>query len=231
VLNILLTNDDGYQSEGIVSLYKALKPLANVTICAPSVDQSGRSHSANLRIPVRINDYKEGYHLEGTPVDCVYFALYALKLPIDLVISGINHGPNLGDDRWYSGTYGAAREAALNGLPGIAISQITEEPFHLESFASFFAEECLNQRFKAGFVYNYNIPKVFTKEIIQCTPGRRDRSYNCFEVIDNRGKKWLWFGKGGHGRIVPGTDFEAIAQDKITLSILEYNNDNDAHLS
>jgi 5'-nucleotidase len=227
MLNIILTNDDGYQAPGLRALYEALKEKFNVTIVAPSSDQSGRSHAATLRAPVGIHQIKEGYHLEGTPVDCVYFAIYALKLPIDLVVSGINHGPNLGDDRWYSGTVAAAREAALNNLPGIAISQICEEPHDLELFANFMAECWLQQAFLPKYVYNYNIPRFFSDKIVLCKPGRRERLYNTFDLIDNRGKKWLWFGKGGHGKIIPGTDFEVLAQHQISLTLLDYNDDDD----
>src|SRR5437870_8932002 len=122
--NILLTNDDGYQAEGLQALAAALEGFATVSIVAPSREQSGTAQSLTLRQPIVCNKIGEReWAIDGTPADCVIVALHKL-LPEkpDMVISGINHGANLGENVYYSGTVGAAREGALHHIPSVAIS-------------------------------------------------------------------------------------------------------------
>src|SRR5881628_2705494 len=122
--HILLTNDDGYQAEGLRALAAALEDFATVSIVAPSREQSGAAQSLTLRQPIVCNQIGEReWAIDGTPADCVIVALHRL-LPEkpDLVISGINHGANMGENVYYSGTVGAAREAALHHIPAVAIS-------------------------------------------------------------------------------------------------------------
>src|SRR6202163_1648196 len=122
--HILLTNDDGYQAEGLRALVAALKGLAAVSVVAPSQEQSGAAQSLTLRRPIVVQQIAEHeWAVEGTPADCVIVALHKL-LPEkpDMVISGINHGANLGENVYYSGTVGAAREAALHHIPAVAMS-------------------------------------------------------------------------------------------------------------
>jgi len=121
---ILLTNDDGYQAEGLRTLAAALEDFATVSIVAPSLERSGAAQSLTLRQPIVCNQIAEReWAIDGTPADCVIVALHKL-LPEkpDMVISGINHGANLGENVYYSGTVGAAREGALHHIPSVAVS-------------------------------------------------------------------------------------------------------------
>src|SRR5499427_6553393 len=122
--NILLTNDDGYQAEGLRAVAEALGEFARVYIVAPSREQSGTAQSLTLRQPIVCNRIAEReWAIDGTPADCVIVALHKLlPEPPDLVISGINHGANLGENVYYSGTVGAAREAVIHHVPGLAMS-------------------------------------------------------------------------------------------------------------
>ena len=123
-MNILLTNDDGYNSEGIQALYKVLSKEHNVMFSAPLTEKSAAGHGVSLFKPMKYKDITDGYALDGTPADCVKVALFGLykEVKFDLVVSGINNGSNMGDDIFYSGTVAAAREGLLNGIPGIACS-------------------------------------------------------------------------------------------------------------
>ena len=121
---ILLTNDDGIRAAGLRALERALRPLGELWVVAPATERSASSHSLNLRRPLRVERFgPRRWSVEGTPVDSVFVALFGL-MPCrpDLVVSGINDGPNLGTDTIYSGTVAAAREAALRGVPGLAVS-------------------------------------------------------------------------------------------------------------
>jgi 5'-nucleotidase len=124
---VLLSNDDGYRAFGIQCLRAALRRVADVIVCAPDSEQSAASHSLSLSRPVRLYDHGDGvFSVEGTPADAVYVALHAgprvLARRPDVVVSGLNCGPNLGDDVFYSGTVAAAREGALRGIPALAAS-------------------------------------------------------------------------------------------------------------
>src|SRR6478752_791485 len=124
---VLLSNDDGYSSRGIAALRTALGRHFDVVVVAPETEQSATSHSLSLHRPLRLRETEPGvFAIDGTPADCVYVALHSIgrilpRAPA-LVVSGINHGPNLGQDVFYSGTVAAAREGALRGLPALAAS-------------------------------------------------------------------------------------------------------------
>ena len=128
--HILLTNDDGYQAPGLRALAAALAGFADVSIVAPSQEQSGAAQSLTLRRPIVCQKIAEHeWAVDGTPADCVIVALHKLlKEPQDLVISGINHGANLGENVYYSGTVGAAREAVIHHVPGLAMSLCSKKP-------------------------------------------------------------------------------------------------------
>ncbi len=128
IKNILITNDDGINANGLNTLYNAVKDIGKVSVVAPANDQSASSHSFTLRKPMKICNIKNRwFSVEGTPTDCVLIAHHAiLKKSIDLVISGINDGPNLGDDVLYSGTVAAAIEGAILGIPAIAVSYLKD---------------------------------------------------------------------------------------------------------
>src|SRR3954453_19323933 len=123
---ILITNDDGYHSEGIIALEQALSEIGDIFVVAPESEQSGASHSLTLGRPLRIRQIdRRHWTVDGTPTDCVTLALNQIlgadELP-HICVSGINHGPNLGDDATYSGTVAGALEATILGVPGIAFS-------------------------------------------------------------------------------------------------------------
>src|SRR5262249_18268308 len=130
---ILVTNDDGVQAKGIQALRRAASVLADVVVMAPTREQSARSHAITIDRPLRHIEHERDLHsIDGTPADCVYLALYERRfLPRrpDLVLSGINHGPNLGTSVFYSGTVAAAREAAMRGIPAIAFSAFPDADF------------------------------------------------------------------------------------------------------
>lgn len=140
-MNILLSNDDGYRSPGLHALADALSRYARVVVVAPDRDRSGASHSLTLDTPIRAEQVEPGlYRVFGTPTDCVHLALSGLldpelDLEPDLVVAGINHGPNLGDDVIYSGTVAAATEGRFLGLPAVAVSSTAFEPVHLKTAA------------------------------------------------------------------------------------------------
>src|SRR5829696_1121257 len=132
---VLLSNNDGFRAPGLNLVRDALAEFADVVVCAPDYEQSAASHALSLHRPLRLFRHEEGvFSVDGTPADCVYVALYAearvLPRRPDLVVSGVNHGVNLGDDVFYSGTVAAAREAALKGIVSLAVSAApdTDQP-------------------------------------------------------------------------------------------------------
>ena len=131
-MRILLSNDDGYHADGLATLALALADLAEIVIVAPDRNQSGASHSLTLNNPLRVSKTREGiYYVNGTPTDCVHVAITGLlDYEPDMVIAGINHGANLGDDVLYSGTVAAAIEGRFLGLPAMAVSLAGEEMRH-----------------------------------------------------------------------------------------------------
>jgi 5'-nucleotidase len=128
-MHILLCNDDGLDSPGLAALHRACRSLGQVSVVAPATEQSTTGHSLTLRDPVRVREhlhpaFGRTFAVEGTPADCVRLAVAELvEPPVDLVASGINRGANLGVDVYYSGTVAGAREAAILGLPAVAVSQ------------------------------------------------------------------------------------------------------------
>jgi 5''/3''-nucleotidase SurE len=162
-MKILVTNDDGIGAEGLVALAAALAKLHEVWVFAPDSERSGVSHALTLGNPVRVRRLADKeYCCSGTPSDCVVLArLGAIGFQPDLVVSGINRGSNLGTDIVYSGTCGAAREAVLNGLPGIAVSCASrEKSLRYGAAASFVARhlERLIESCPAGAFINVNAP-------------------------------------------------------------------------
>ncbi|PKL26657.1 MAG: 5'/3'-nucleotidase SurE [Spirochaetae bacterium HGW-Spirochaetae-3] len=180
-MKILLTNDDGYSSEGIKALELALGTAHEVWTLAPDSERSGMSHSMSLRHPLKIRKMAErGYSCSGTPADCVILAAHGV-IPFvpDVVVSGINRGPNLGTDLIYSGTAAAARQATLNGIPGIAVSLATYTgPFRYVALANLVAErlEYLVSLWSPDVFINLNAPEEpdgYRYDIVEAFPSRR----------------------------------------------------------
>lgn len=167
--HILITNDDGIHAPGIYQLWNAVKDMADITIVAPSGEQSGVGVSITLRQPLRIEkilwpSQQEGWAVSGTPADCVKMALSSiLTTPPDLVLSGINRGSNAGRNVLYSGTVGAIIESTMNGIPGIALSLVDYNPTsfdHLGKFIPDLVHYALNHPFPKGTFLNVNFPSI-----------------------------------------------------------------------
>ncbi|OHD11695.1 MAG: 5'/3'-nucleotidase SurE [Spirochaetes bacterium GWB1_48_6] len=180
-MKILLTNDDGYMSEGIKALNRALGGSHEVWTLAPDSERSGMSHAMSLRHPLKIKKLAEReYSCSGTPADCVILASHGvIPFKPEIVVSGINRGPNLGTDLIYSGTAAAARQAAINGIPGIAVSLATYTgPFRYEALANLVASrlDYFLSLWTPDVFINLNAPDApddFSYEIVEATPSRR----------------------------------------------------------
>lgn len=204
---ILLCNDDGYRAKGLRTLGVALRRVADVVVCAPETEQSAKSHALTLHRPLRLRRVDEGvFALDGTPADCVYIALYSegrvLPRRPDLVVSGINHGLNLGADVFYSGTVAAAREGALRGVPAMAASADPgADPIEAAEICTKLALAMLEAH-RADHdgvgapLLNVNIPSGHGWPIVATTLGTR--LYGEFVEFrsDPRGREYLWIGGG-----------------------------------
>jgi len=222
----LITNDDGYHAEGILALEEALSEVGDVFVVAPATDQSGAAHSLTLARPLRIRQIdSRHWTVDGTPTDCVLLALNQILGPDErphICASGINHGPNLGDDATYSGTVAGALEATLLGVPGLAFSNVaTREWDFAESArtAAILTERALAHGVPAGVLLNVNIPKQTPKGVRVTVQGCKDALPVISENIDPRGKPYYWIGEqrdGFHAR--GGTDFEAIEEGYVSVT-------------
>src|SRR5688572_32653459 len=164
VPRILVSNDDGYVSEGLRALVDAVSPLGEVWVVAPEAEQSASSHSISIHRPLRIREVRDRcYAVDGTPTDCSYIAIHHLMKDgrPRLMLSGINHGPNLADDVTYSGTVAAAMEASILGVPAIAFSLVTRSRFDFGPAARFAARltaAALARPLPPRMLLNVNIP-------------------------------------------------------------------------
>jgi 5'-nucleotidase len=204
-MNILVTNDDGVLAPGLALLADVCRQVGNVTVVAPDREQSGTSHSLTLHRPLRPARRPDGgWQIDGTPTDCVMLALQALmpERP-DFVFSGVNHGPNMGEDVLYSGTVAAAMEAVTLGVPGIGISFAGNQPETMATYHSLLLE--LVQRitevgdFPEQMLLNINLPRVPASEVrgIQVTKlGSRYFSESLTRMKDPWGREIFWIGGG-----------------------------------
>lgn len=224
---ILVTNDDGIYSEGIRKLAAALQAIGEVIIVAPDREQSAASHALTLNRPLRMIRLQENeYIVDGTPTDCVNLAVLSLlrdRRP-DIVVSGINFGPNLGDDVTYSGTISAAFEGALLNIPSIALSALVGENFSFDNPAAFAAD--LARIILAGdrdpsIILNVNFPVGAFNGVKVTRLGKRVYSEGVIERLDPRGRKYYWIG-GDPPTWHPGegTDFEAIQAGYVSITPL-----------
>lgn len=231
-LRILLSNDDGYQADGLATLALSLKDLADIVIVAPDRNQSGSSHSLTLNTPLRVGQSRDGmYYVNGTPTDCVHLALTGfLDDDPDMVIAGINHGANLGDDTLYSGTVAAAAEGRFLGLPAIAVSLVGESPKHFDTAGR--AIRALVQSLEShplspDTTLNINVPDVPWDELrgFQATRlGYRHRAEPVVESKDPRGIPLFWVGPAGSGQDAgPGTDFYAVEHGYVSVTPLRFD--------
>jgi 5'-nucleotidase len=226
--HILLTNDDGIHAPGLKILYQHSRKLGKTIIIAPEHDNSAASHSLTMNRPLRVRQLEEHFYaINGTPTDCVTIGINKiLKQKPDLVISGINPGPNLGDDVSYSGTVSAAIEATMLGIPSVAISLATEsEPLHYETAAALIvslANIILEKGLPKDTLLNVNVPNTTLESIGGVAFTRRGRRlYDdaIKETYDPWGRKHYWIG-GGTPSFDAGedTDSAAISVNKISIT-------------
>src|SRR6476469_877916 len=223
---ILITNDDGYHSEGIIALEQALSDLGDVYVVAPASEQSGASHSLTLGRPLRIRQI-DGRHwtVDGTPTDCVTLALNQILQNGDLphiCVSGINHGANLGDDATYSGTVAGALEATILGVPGLAFSLAAYRDHDFRESARIareITEKALVEGIPEGTLLNVNVPKGTPQGIRITKQGFKTARPVISEQIDPRGKPYYWIGEVREGfRAEGGTDFEAVHEGYVSVT-------------
>lgn len=237
----MVTNDDGIHAAGIRALAEAMKELGTVTVVAPDRERSAAGHSLTLHSPLRIFELHKGwYAVDGTPTDCVNMGIHNM-LPItpDLVVSGINHGANLGDDVTYSGTVAAAMEANLMGIPAIAFSLATTKPNSSFSEAAQIAVQVARQVITNGLpadtFLNVNIPNCprnKMKHPLITRQGRRSFIGKIVDKTDPRGKKYFWVGsEEPQLNDETGTDFYAINRRHVSITPLHLDLTNYKSLS
>ncbi|MQA29498.1 MAG: 5'/3'-nucleotidase SurE [Luteitalea sp.] len=199
---ILVTNDDGYRSEGIHALAEALGRIGDVTIVAPVEEASAIGHALTLRRPLRLERIRDGvYGVDGTPTDCVNLAVtHVFKGLPDLVVSGINKGWNLGDDVTYSGTVAGALEGALLGVPAVAVSLAATRgtyDFRQSARAAATVAEALLQRpLPPRTFLNVNVPKGQANGIRVTVQAKRNHVTSIGERHDPKGRAYYWIEEG-----------------------------------
>ncbi|WP_348730607.1 5'/3'-nucleotidase SurE [Rheinheimera texasensis] len=229
-MRILLSNDDGVYAKGILVLQQALAEIATVTTVGPDRNCSGASNSLTLLNPLRTQQLDNGFiAVNGTPTDCVHLAISQLcdKTP-DLVVAGINHGANLGDDVLYSGTVAAATEGRHLGLPAIAVSLASRDEEHFAT-AAYVTVKVIQQLkshpLPADQILNINVPGVPLSELkgIQVTRlGRRHKAETMTSTTDPWGRRIFWYGSlGPELDAGEGTDFYAIANGYASVTPLQ----------
>ena len=226
---ILLTNDDGIHSDGLIKLEEALQDVGDVYVIAPAAEMSGASHSLTLARPLRIRQIDDRHWtVDGTPTDCVTLALHKI-LPDEerphLCVSGINHGGNLGDDASYSGTVAGALEATILGVPGIALSLVARENFDFSEAARFAANavrRVLSEGLPEGTLLNINIPPGEIKGARVTRQGIKNARPVITEHIDPRGKPYFWIGEEYFRcNAEDGTDYRAIELGYVSVTPLK----------
>ncbi|MFH7564505.1 5'/3'-nucleotidase SurE [Oceanimonas smirnovii] len=227
-MKILVSNDDGVNARGIRVLSRALSEFAEVVTVAPDRNRSGASHSLTLEVPLRADKLDESgfYSVKGTPTDCVHWAVNHLLDPDpDLVVAGINHGANLGDDVLYSGTVAAATEGRHLGLPSLAISLCGDKHFETAAhFAGVMVQGLLRAPIYSNQILNVNVPDLPLAEIrgIKVTRlGNRHRSDAVLREFDPRGRPIYWIGPPGAIQDAgEGTDFDAVERGFVSITPL-----------
>jgi 5'-nucleotidase len=227
---ILVTNDDGITSKGILLLAKALTEVGEVFVVAPDREKSAIAHSLTLHRPLRVEKVKRNFFaVDGTPADCVHLGVNVIvpRRP-RLIVSGINKGGNLGDDITYSGTVSAAFEGTLLGIPSFAVSLVARSRFRFDPaarFAARVARSILKKGLPKDTLLNVNVPNLPEEKIqaYQITQQGRwiHNGGTVVEKMDPRGKKYYWI---GGGQLVfdrrGNTDFEAVSKGTVSITPL-----------
>ncbi len=227
---ILLTNDDGYMAEGLRVLANSLTKYADIIVVAPDKNRSAASNSLTLEMPLRAKQSDNGFiRVDGTPTDCVHLAITGLlATEPDMVIAGINHGANLGDDVLYSGTVAAATEGRFLGLPAIAISLAASDPIYFET-AAFVAvtlmQQIVTKPLPQDTLLNVNVPDISLSELkgYQATRlGQRHKAEAVIKSQDPRGHDIYWVGPPGAEQDAgEGTDFYAVKMGYVSVTPLQ----------
>jgi 5'-nucleotidase len=225
--HILLTNDDGFQAPGLSALADALSDFATISVVAPSREQSGAAQSLTLRQPIICHSISEHHWaIDGTPADCVIVALHKL-LPErpDMVISGINHGANLGENVYYSGTVGAAREAALHHLPALAMSLCSKTKGakfdDAARIARHIAELILKDGLPDQVLLNVNVPQDWSGAVKFTRQSKKITRNQLSEGKDPRGRSYYWlFEQRIDKDVAPDSDYAAIFSGAVSITPL-----------
>ncbi|MDD5676527.1 MAG: 5'/3'-nucleotidase SurE [Kiritimatiellae bacterium] len=229
--HILICNDDGIYAPGIMALFEAVRDIGEVTVVAPDAEQSAVGHAITLSNPIKIKQVRrnaqfEGYAVVGTPADCIKLAVTVLlERPPDLIISGINLGPNVGISVIYSGTVSAATEGAILGIPSMAISLATFKDPIWETAAHVarrLTQEIITRGLPADTLLNVNVPNRTLKQVkgLAVTRMGRSRFAEIFHKRTNpRGDTYYWM--DGELKITGdtgGTDIQALADGLVSLT-------------
>ncbi|MEE8044793.1 MAG: 5'/3'-nucleotidase SurE [Thermodesulfobacteriota bacterium] len=237
---ILISNDDGINSEGLHKLHEILKTLGEVYVVAPDRDQSAVSHSLTLYRPLRLDKISDFvYTVDGTPTDCVNLAINGIlrdNKP-DLVVSGINKGENVGDDITYSGTVSAAMEGTLLGIPSIALSLVGRSDFNFDYalyHSELIAKYVLENKLPEDTLLNVNIPNLpgeQNKGIMITRQGKRLYDNPIVEKVDPRGKKYYWIGGDELGFLdIEGSDIMAVKEGYVSVTPIGLDLTNYGHI-
>ncbi|MBM3344324.1 MAG: 5'/3'-nucleotidase SurE [Betaproteobacteria bacterium] len=229
-MRILLSNDDGYFAPGIAALAQALSTLGTVTVVAPERDRSGASNSLTLDRPLSVKKAANGFlYVNGTPTDCVHLAVTGLldELP-DVIVSGINHGANMGDDTIYSGTVAAATEGFLLGIPSIAISMVAAGRDNFDTagqIARGLVERFAREPLREPILLNVNVPDMPFNQLHGSEVTRLGKRHKAEPVVKSktpRGEPIYWVGAAGSAADAgTGTDFYAVANGKVSITPLQ----------
>lgn len=224
-MKILVTNDDGVKAPGLAALAAALRPLGQVTVVAPATEMSASAHSLTLRRPLRVQRAgRRVYSVDGTPTDCVYLALFQiLEKGVDLVVSGINRGWNLGDDITYSGTVAAALEGTLLGCKSFAVSVERSDPMRYRpaaAFARVLAERLMKESLPPDIYLNVNVPARPIRGVAVARQGKRIYHDGVSTEREAGGETVFRIGGYPEWDEQPGSDFERFRAGYITITPL-----------
>jgi 5'-nucleotidase len=224
---ILVTNDDGIHSAGILALAEALGSVGEVVVVAPAHEMSAASHSLTLMRPLRIEQIDDShFSVDGTPTDCITLAMSEIlkDSPPDIVLSGVNKGGNLGDDVSYSGTVAGALEASIYGLPGIAVSLVQRVDFDFDPSARLAAElarRVLDNGLPRGTLLNVNVPPGPIMGIRVTRQGTKVIKPTIIQGTDPRQRKYYWIGEEAlTWNEEEGTDYEAVRHGLVSITPL-----------
>jgi len=238
-MKILISNDDGVRATGINFLNEELSLNHETFVVAPDKERSSCGHGITLGEPIRLDQIHENiYACSGLPADCILIGVGQLlkNNKPDLIVSGINHGANLGQDRYYSGTMAAAREGVLRGIPSIAVSLVTKAIKDVEHYdvaakiIKILIDHKVHEHIPKMGLVNVNVPNVALEKLagIKITlPGWQDYSEEVIERVDGRGKKYYWVGgtyRGHHS--IDGSDCNAVAENFVSVNLQDVSGSN-----